>query len=94
MTIDAWFATARKHLNAGRLKEGIPLAEPHLERLGEQENHLAARPSAPRFHVAQVPRRHAGEQREGELAHPTGAPPIVEQGAEGILFPRPRSDRA
>ena len=52
---------------AGREQQDIALAKRHIERLGEVEHHLPARPAAAALDEADVPLRHAGVQGEVEL---------------------------
>jgi hypothetical protein len=50
-------ALAEDGREAGREEEAVPLSQRNLEALGEVEEHLAARPCAPRLDEAEMPRR-------------------------------------
>jgi hypothetical protein len=62
-----------------RFKEDVPLAQRHVEHVGELQQHGAARRRPPGLDEADVPRRHVGLEPERELAQVTRLPPASEQ---------------
>src|SRR5207247_10617522 len=54
----------------------------HREGVGEREHHLPARLGAARLEEGEVPRGDVGGEREVELAHAAGVPPVAEERGE------------
>jgi len=76
-------ALAVRRSVAGGQEHGVALAERDVEHAGEELDHLAAGVRAPGLEEGQVAGRDLGLDREHELAHPAGQPPVPEQGSEG-----------
>ena len=62
-----------------REQERVPVAQRHVEGLGELQDHLGAGARATRLEEAQVTRRDAGLECQVELTHAPPPAPIAQQ---------------
>jgi hypothetical protein len=69
---------------AGRVEEGVLIAQRHRERRREAEDHLAARLGAAGLEEADVARRDVGGEREVELAETAAGAPVLDQGRKEV----------
>jgi hypothetical protein len=70
---------------AGGREQIVAVAQRHVERTRQQQDHFPARLRPTRLDEAEVPRRHARLDREVELAQPPARPPVAQQRAEAPL---------
>ena len=63
-------------------QELVPLAQRHVQRLGESQHHRATRSRPTGLDEAHVTRRHVGLEGQVELAQPAALPPLLHQRPE------------
>src|SRR5262249_25052977 len=70
---------------ARREQQGVLLAQRHVERRGEPQDHVAAGRRAAQFEKAEMPLRDVGAEREVELGEAAALAPTAEPGREVLL---------
>ena len=81
-TVESGFGIDRRE--TGRQQKRVALAIGHLEKFGQMQQHLAARPRTAGFEKAQMPRRDVGVAGKGKLAEAAALPPLADLLADGL----------